>query len=527
MSVIFELGPGETFLFDTPGGTTTNHLPEGLKDLEAGVGQGRPIQAIYSLKFGCNGAYLLAARNAHGAIIRRNNLPPQLESWLIDPVNKTCKRDVVTLSVAFGPNGSFYARDKDGYRWHNLPDALEEAIQQRLGPAGWMARPDFVVLGADGAFIYSNDRGGCSHALGNYPKLQEVILNLQRSNVGGLTGFSLIQWVSMSLYHPGHFILLQNSGQHSVELSPSATQALNGMASTFPARNPVPQQPQPQPQQRSVSQPARSPSQTPMNHATLPIRKPVGSAAAQPRPQAPHLTSSPIPQVYPSRPVSYAQHSAPAVPQIQTTGVRPVSMQYPPQSVQQQQQQQQFNPASNNYNVNLNYSTTNVDTTNTNTSTTNLNDGGTTYIVQPTSVPISPPPDYVSPTSYGTTVVDSTNNNTNNVYNNSTTSDVTFVDTTNSLPTNTSTTFIDTTTTNNNVYNPSTTSDTTTTYTTTTDSTVYDASTGQTTTYESTTSDTTTYDAATGGVSVVDSTTYDTSTSGGDSGGGFWGGVFS
>ena len=56
-----------------------------------------------------------------------------------------------------------------------------------------MARPDYVVLGLDGAFIYSNDRGGCSHALGNYPKLQEFVLGVQRSNMGGLTGFALVQ----------------------------------------------------------------------------------------------------------------------------------------------------------------------------------------------------------------------------------------------------------------------------------------------------------------------------------------------
>lgn len=123
----------------------------------------------------------------------RNNLPPQLEAWLIDPITHTCKRDIATLAVELGPNGSFYARDTNSYRWHNLPDALEEAIQQRLCPAGWTARPDFVVLGADGAFVYSNDCGGASHALGNYPKLQDLILGLQRANVGGLTGFGLVQ----------------------------------------------------------------------------------------------------------------------------------------------------------------------------------------------------------------------------------------------------------------------------------------------------------------------------------------------
>ena len=129
----------------------------------------------------------------------RHNLPPQLEAWLIDPITHTCKRDIATLAVELGPNGSFYARDKDSYRWHNLPDALEDAIQQRLCPNGWLARPDFIVLGADGAFIYTNDRGGHSFALGNYPRLQELVLGLQRTNVGGgPTGFALLQVRTLS-----------------------------------------------------------------------------------------------------------------------------------------------------------------------------------------------------------------------------------------------------------------------------------------------------------------------------------------
>lgn len=122
----------------------------------------------------------------------RHNLPLQLESWLIDPTTHTCKRDIPTLAVELGPDRSFFARDKDSYRWHNLPDALEEAIQQRLCPAGWTARPDLVVLGADGAFIYANDRGGHCYALANYPQLQQLVINLQSTNEGGLTGFALI-----------------------------------------------------------------------------------------------------------------------------------------------------------------------------------------------------------------------------------------------------------------------------------------------------------------------------------------------
>lgn len=46
-----------------------NNLPEGLKDLEAGIGVGKYIHQIYCLAFGINGAYLLTGRTAQGAII--------------------------------------------------------------------------------------------------------------------------------------------------------------------------------------------------------------------------------------------------------------------------------------------------------------------------------------------------------------------------------------------------------------------------------------------------------------------------
>lgn len=104
-----------------------------------------------------------------------------------------CRRDIPSLRIELGPHGSFYAFDNNSYRWHGLPDALEEAIQQRITPAGWTATPDWVVLGADGAYIYANNCGGHSYALGNYPKLMGLIQGLHQTNINGHTGFALVQ----------------------------------------------------------------------------------------------------------------------------------------------------------------------------------------------------------------------------------------------------------------------------------------------------------------------------------------------
>ncbi|KAL2047898.1 hypothetical protein ABVK25_011229 [Lepraria finkii] len=319
MAVVFEIGPDETFLFDTPGGTTTNKLPDALKDVGLGVGIGKTIQQIYCINFGCNGAYFFSARTVNGNIIRRFNLPQQLEAWLIDSGTNTCRRDIPSLRIELGPNGSFYAVDANSYRWHNLPDALEEAIQQRITPAGWTAKPDWVVLGADGAFIYANDRGGHSYALGNYPTLMSLIQSLHQTSLGGHTGFALVQWISMSIYRPGHFIALHRSGHHVADLHPGATHALNSMAATFP-KNPLsPIQPAQPTMMAKTSPPTTSSVSPPMMARKSP---PVTQAPAF-RP-APHTQAS-APTLQPQivrRPVSHTQVTSP-LPQSQA--VRPVS----------------------------------------------------------------------------------------------------------------------------------------------------------------------------------------------------------
>ncbi|MCJ1451934.1 hypothetical protein MMC28_002274 [Mycoblastus sanguinarius] len=291
MAVTLELGPNGTYLFDTPSKTARKNLPLGLKDIEGGIGPGKSIHHIYGLSFGWNGAYFMSCRTANGPTIRRYNLPPALEVWLIDSTTNTCRRDIPTLGVELGPNGSFYARDKNSYRWHNLPEGLEDAIQQRITPAGWSARPDFVVLGAEGAYIYSNDCGGHSYALGNYPRLAELIKTVTSMNVMPQSGFSLLH----------------------AELDPAAASALEGISPTFPRtipQSPPAQQLTPQasppiigqhsppimqqassPMISQTSLPIRTQASPPMM-TTPPARKPVSPPAVQSSRPAPHQRQS-------------------------------------------------------------------------------------------------------------------------------------------------------------------------------------------------------------------------------------------
>ena len=121
------------------------------------------------------------------------------------------------------------------------------------------------------------------------------------------------KWISMSIYHPGQFIAVFNSGQHQAELNlhPEAAQALEAVAPTFPNRvNPQPpptQQPRP-----SMSPPViahASPSMMPQTSPPIltqafsppllavPARKPVSPPVAQPvRPTIHQRQSSGIAQ---------------------------------------------------------------------------------------------------------------------------------------------------------------------------------------------------------------------------------------
>jgi len=64
-----------------------------------------------------------------------------------------------TLYVTFGPIDSLFAIDKDGYRWNQLPDALEEKLQGGLQATGWGKSPRIVALGRKKSFVFINSRG--------------------------------------------------------------------------------------------------------------------------------------------------------------------------------------------------------------------------------------------------------------------------------------------------------------------------------------------------------------------------------
>lgn len=76
---------------------------------------------------------------------------------------KGVARDIPSLSICLGPNGSYFALDKDGSAWGGLPQSLNDAIAQRRNKNGTFKPnqgPSSVALGYDGAYVFMTKGGG-------------------------------------------------------------------------------------------------------------------------------------------------------------------------------------------------------------------------------------------------------------------------------------------------------------------------------------------------------------------------------
>jgi hypothetical protein len=63
-----------------------------------------------------------------------NNLPTRLETWLLS--GRQARRDLDSLNISFGEDDSFFAIDKDGFCWANLPPLLEDLLQASISRVG-------------------------------------------------------------------------------------------------------------------------------------------------------------------------------------------------------------------------------------------------------------------------------------------------------------------------------------------------------------------------------------------------------
>ena len=107
--------------------------------------------------------FLLFTKLAADSDVVRSDLPAGLESWLVPVPGKSVVRDLSSLAVVLGPNKSYFAFDKNGSAWGNLPPELNAAVETGRDRNGRFKNgqdPQSVALGPDGSYIYVNTGGG-------------------------------------------------------------------------------------------------------------------------------------------------------------------------------------------------------------------------------------------------------------------------------------------------------------------------------------------------------------------------------
>jgi hypothetical protein len=126
-------------------------------------------------------------------------LPEHLTKWLSTGANGYMIRDIKTITIALGPNGAYWACDKDRATWGNLPDALNENIQGRRNDKGcWKPnqRPTIVALGYDGTYIMiSQDGGGVWDLKGQNDELNTFLRNAKSLSHIVVSDFATLQHI--------------------------------------------------------------------------------------------------------------------------------------------------------------------------------------------------------------------------------------------------------------------------------------------------------------------------------------------
>jgi hypothetical protein len=135
-----------------------------------------PIRDVFELALGPNDSYYIGYLDKDGSTYCKNNgLPAGLTAWLSVNARGFVTNDIRTTSIALGPNGSYFAQDKNKMAWsNNLPDDLLKAIKGRVN-----TDPRIVALGVDGSYVLVNKNGSGSWNLnGRYPDLQKKLTDL-------------------------------------------------------------------------------------------------------------------------------------------------------------------------------------------------------------------------------------------------------------------------------------------------------------------------------------------------------------
>lgn len=174
-------GPSDSYLFNSPRKWSMCGLPDRVNSLFTIEPKAREIHEI---ALGPNGSYAIIFSDATGIKVRHSGLPAAMEEWLLSHSKRAINsaRDLATMQITLGPNGSYFAFDKTGCTWGGLPPALDAAVNERRDGTGCFkpgAYPYLVSLGAAGTYtMFTVGGGGTWYFGGQKPELDQYLNGL-------------------------------------------------------------------------------------------------------------------------------------------------------------------------------------------------------------------------------------------------------------------------------------------------------------------------------------------------------------
>lgn len=203
-------GPNDSYFFNSPLKWSMCGLPDRINTL---FNTGPKAKEIHEIALGPNGSYAIIFTDQTGIKVRHSGLPQPVEQWLLNHSGRAINsaRDLASMQISLGPKGSYFAFDKNGCIWGNLPPALEAAVNERRNMNGYFkpgAYPYLVSLGAAGTYAMFTVGGGGSWYFGGQKNELDQYLH-------GLS--SLMHVVCALLYQ---FVLNSNqsAGRHPFTL---------------------------------------------------------------------------------------------------------------------------------------------------------------------------------------------------------------------------------------------------------------------------------------------------------------------
>ena len=157
-------GPNSGYFLSSAHNRSINNVPPRILSLFTTEPK---ANYVHDLALGPDGSHAIIFADASGIKIRHSGLPPELQKWLLTASGTAVQaaRDLGSMRITLGARGAYFAFDKNGAAWSNLPPGLDKAVNERRDGNGSFkegAFPQSVALGPEGTYVMTTVGGGGS-----------------------------------------------------------------------------------------------------------------------------------------------------------------------------------------------------------------------------------------------------------------------------------------------------------------------------------------------------------------------------